>query len=130
MAENNFSQTEQSHEYDNLVQSGLQVDKRAVSLSAGIGEVKRGALMVKNASNEYLPYTGATGEVPEAILAENVNVPTGNVQAATVYLAGGFSERVVGNLLPSGTEIEDIREDLRLRNIILKPSVDTNTPPN
>lgn len=126
MADNDFSKTELSHEYDNLIAGGESQVRRVVDVQSG--NHLRGTVMQDAGSNEYAPYDGLSGSVPTAILAETVDIESGATAKATIYEKGEFNENEI--ILPSGVTADDVRALLREVSIFIKPAVQMDAPGN
>ena len=98
--------------------------ERKATISGGQGVLPRGTVLGKvTATGEFLKSAAAAGdgsEVPDRILAEEVDTTGGDAQAIT-YTAGRFNQAAL--TLGAGHTLASIEAGLRDRNIYLESQI-------
>jgi len=99
------------------------IQRKAV-ISGGQGALKRGAVLGKvTATGEFVLSAAAAtdgSEVPDRILAEDVDTTAGDVEAIT-FIAGKFNGKAL--ILGAGHTLASIEAGLRDKNIYFESAV-------
>lgn len=80
-------------EFDEILYSTARFTEKGVTLAPGQGIVGLGQVMSQQTDRTWVPYTGATGQVPSGVLRRSVD--TGSDSSAT-------AKRYLGNIVISG----------------------------
>ena len=107
----------------NLLAGEFPRVERLITIASG-QSLQKGAVLGKvTADGKYKLSASAANdgsEVPDVILAEDIDALSGDAQAV-VYFSGEFNSKAL--ILGTGHTIESISANLRLRNITLRQNI-------